>query len=77
MTQGEFVRLSYRYYLSNAEQWTHTRFLGTIILNMLAKSPKTPSEILPLFTDELYKTDDDRAFEQQQIENLINSLPKA
>lgn len=44
---------------------------------MLAKSPKTPSEILPLFTDELYKTDEDRLFEQQQIENLINSLPTA
>lgn len=55
----------------------HTRFLGTIILNMLAKEPKTPNEVVPLFLDEMYKTDEDRAFEQQQIENLINSLPKA
>lgn len=77
MTQAEYIRLTYRYYLQNAEQWAHTRFLGTIILNMLAKSPKPPNEVVPLFTDELYKTDEQRLFEQQQIENLINSLPKA
>lgn len=77
MTQGEYIRLTYRYYSQHAEQWTHTRFLGTIILNMLAKEPKTPNEVVPLFLDEMYKTDEDRAFEQQQIENLINSLPKA
>lgn len=76
MTQAEYIRLTYRYYLQNAEQWTHTRFLGTIISNMLAKNPKTPSELVPLFTDELYKTEEDRLFEQRQIEHLINSLPK-
>ena len=74
MTQGEYVRLTYRYYLQNAEQWTHTRFLGTIISNLLAKEPKLPSELMPLFLDEMYKTDEDRLFEEQQ---LLNALPKA
>lgn len=76
MTQAEYIRLTYRYYLQNAEQWTHTRFLGTIISNMLAKNPKTPSELVPLFTDELYKTDEQRLFEQHQAELFLQSLPK-